>query len=590
MSMPNGNHAIGEQRQGGRMISRVRDLWDRATRAASANRDEARREYMTKAVCLAVSTSGCIFTIIFFICWLLNLVPGDSSVILGGLTVILMGGWLLAMFGYWRITAYVPTVLTFAIALYGNIIGGEGAPSLAVFALAITMTALLLGHRATWGVSLLSIAAYAILAIARINGLIYSSRSLEMFLVNRITVVASANIGMAILLWFLVRRYRAALDESDRTASLLSEHAEKVSEINLKLEVENAERRRVQHALQESEERYRSLVNNIPDIVYAINGKGEILSVNEESLKIFGYRAEEVQGRLFMEMIHPDDVHTPYDAFLSMLRDRREYTSGLQYRILDRSGVSHWVEAHSHARFDEEGRFIGEEGVLRDITERKLAEDRTSASLREKEVLLREIHHRVKNNFQIITSLLNLQSRNITDPELMKLFEDSTTRIRAMALVHEKLYQSSDLSEIDFSSYLKTIAEDLSDSYRGIIRRPRLVLDAGEAFLGVDQAVPCGLIANELITNALKYAFVDGSADNAISIMLRRDAGGMVTIRISDNGVGLPAGLDPEHTQTLGLQLVSLLAKQIHGTVKLERQGGTTWTISFPASHQDRRT
>ena len=530
--------------------------------------------------------------------------------------------------------------------------------------------------------------------------------------INRLVILAAVYIGMTVLLSFLDRRYRMALAESDKTAALLAEHAEKISTTNLMLEKENAERRRIQDALQESEERYRSLVNNIPDIVYSINEKGEILSVNEESLKIFGYKSEEVLGRPFTEIIHPDDLHIPYDAFLSTVRERREYTTGLQYRILDRSGKSHWVEVHSHARFDDQGGFIQEEGVLRDITdrrqaqealaeseerfrsifeysrdaitimepptwhfarinrtglkmfsadtaditslgpwdlspdrqpdgelsgprirehidralkegwyffewqcrrldgsefpgtmllsrveqggltilqatirditERKRAEDLIKTSLKEKEVLLREIHHRVKNNFQIIMSLLNLQSRNLTDPELLKQFDDSANRIRAMALVHEKIYQSSNLSEIDFSSYLKTITEDLAGNYAVIRQRPQISIDVEETALGIDQAIPCGLIVNELITNALKYAFTDGAADNRLSILLRKDDAGMITIRVSDNGPGLPAGIDIEKTQTLGLQLVGLLTRQIRGTRSLDREGGTAWTITFP--------
>jgi len=152
-----------------------------------------------------------------------------------------------------------------------------------------------------------------------------------------------------------------------------------------------------------------------------------------------------------------------------------------------------------------------------------------------------------------------------------------------MALVHEKLYQSSDLSEIDFSSYLKTITEDLAGTYSLIRKRPQIVIDAEEAALGIDQAIPCGLIVNELITNALKYAFTDDTADNRLTIRLRKDETGIISIQVSDNGPGLPAGIDIDKTQTLGLQLVSLLTRQIRGTRRLDREGRTTWTIVFPA-------
>ncbi|HOD13595.1 MAG TPA: histidine kinase dimerization/phosphoacceptor domain -containing protein [Spirochaetota bacterium] len=223
------------------------------------------------------------------------------------------------------------------------------------------------------------------------------------------------------------------------------------------------------------------------------------------------------------------------------------------------------------------------ERAQRDLDERKRAEEKLTASVREKEILLKEIHHRVKNNFQVIMSLLNLQTRSIIDPEMLKRFDDSANRIRAMAIVHEKLYQSDNLSQIDFSSYIKTIAEDLfqTNSFSG--DRPGLVIDAEETQLGIDQAIPCGLIVNELITNALKYAFNDEGAPNRLAITLRND-GGMISLRISDNGPGLPAGIDIEKTETLGFQLVGLLTRQIRGTCRVEREGGTTWDISFPAA------
>jgi len=161
-----------------------------------------------------------------------------------------------------------------------------------------------------------------------------------------------------------------------------------------------------------------------------------------------------------------------------------------------------------------------------------------------------------------------------------------------MAIVHEKLYQSDNLSQIDFSSYIKTIAEDLINTNTCIQVRPELIIDAGETQLGIDQAIPCGLIVNELITNALKYAFKDGTQGNRLAISLKKDETGMITIRVSDNGPGIPAGIDIENTQTLGIQLIGLLTRQIRGTCRLDRDGGTAWTITFPPADPDqaRRT
>ncbi len=224
------------------------------------------------------------------------------------------------------------------------------------------------------------------------------------------------------------------------------------------------------------------------------------------------------------------------------------------------------------------------QATVRDITERKRAEEQTRASLKEKEVLLKEIHHRVKNNLQVIISLLNLQTGSIKDKDLLNLFNDSTKRIRAMALVHEKLYQSDDISKINFTSYIRTITEELHFSHTIRPGGPQMQIEADEIYLGIDQAIPCGLIVNELIINALKYAFPGGGETCTIRVSLRRsDADAMILI-VGDNGIGLPEGIDIENTATLGLQLVNILTNQIRGTYNLDRSSGTTWTFTIPAA------
>ncbi len=215
-----------------------------------------------------------------------------------------------------------------------------------------------------------------------------------------------------------------------------------------------------------------------------------------------------------------------------------------------------------------------------EISERKRAEERIKASLAEKEVLLKEIHHRVKNNLQVISSLLFLQSKSIKEQEILEIFQDSQSRVRSMALVHEKLYQSQDLARIDFGEYVRSLANYLLRSYSAGSHRVELAIDIAAVFLSIDTAIPCGLILNELISNSLRHAFLDGRAGK-IHVELQENEGGQLELTVSDNGTGLSEELDFRNTTSLGLQLVNSLVRQLDGAIALDRQGGTTFQITF---------
>ena len=218
--------------------------------------------------------------------------------------------------------------------------------------------------------------------------------------------------------------------------------------------------------------------------------------------------------------------------------------------------------------------------MLLDITERKQAEKHLKESVQEKEILLKEIHHRVKNNLQVISSLLNLQANRVTDARTLQALGDSQARVRSMALIHEKLYQSQSLARIDFGEYVKSLATDLFRSYQRNFKGIRLNVQVDEVTLGLDQAVSCGLILNELMTNALKYAFPDGR-NGTIWVELRANSEHVLSLRVADDGVGIPADVDVLKTDSLGLQLVNSLVGQLDGNLELERSNGTTFRISF---------
>ncbi len=222
------------------------------------------------------------------------------------------------------------------------------------------------------------------------------------------------------------------------------------------------------------------------------------------------------------------------------------------------------------------------EEVRQELAERKRAEEQVRASLKEKEMLLKEIHHRVKNNLQVISSLLYLQSENIEDAPALEMFQESRNRVRSMALVHKKLYRSGDLARVDFAEYIRDLAMHLFRSYGVSSNVIKLKINVYDVSVGIDTAVPCGLILNELISNSLKHAFPN-SREGEIHIELRSDSDDEVTLIVGDNGIGFPKDLDFRNTTSLGLQLVNTLTNQIEGTVELDRSGGTEVIIRFPA-------
>jgi two-component sensor histidine kinase/CheY-like chemotaxis protein len=229
------------------------------------------------------------------------------------------------------------------------------------------------------------------------------------------------------------------------------------------------------------------------------------------------------------------------------------------------------------------------ERSIRYAIERKQAEEQIKASLKEKEVLLREIHHRVKNNLQVISSMLYIQSGYIKDKEAFEMFKETQNRIKSMALIHEELYQSKDVSEIDVAKYLQKLATDLINSYRTQQEDIKLKMAIHEVLLGVNTSVPCGLIINELVSNSLKHAFPNGKKGE-ISIALHSDTDNKFALIVSDNGVGFPKDLDFRKTETLGLQLVTTLVKQLRGTIELDRSGGTEFKITFTGlKHKERK-
>jgi two-component sensor histidine kinase len=226
--------------------------------------------------------------------------------------------------------------------------------------------------------------------------------------------------------------------------------------------------------------------------------------------------------------------------------------------------------------------------VFRDITDRNRAEEQIRTSLREKEVLLKEIHHRVKNDLQIVSSLLHLQSRFVQNEKHKRMLTDSQNRIKSMALIHEKLYQSDNPANLDFTEYITTLAHELIKTYSADPHRISLTMDIDIPHLELDHAIACGLIINELVSNALKYAFPD-DREGEIHLSLHT-SDGTATLEVSDDGVGLPADFSIKTAETLGLSLVDVLAHdQLDGELSVDTSKGTAFSIKFQSGCHDQK-
>ena len=238
-------------------------------------------------------------------------------------------------------------------------------------------------------------------------------------------------------------------------------------------------------------------------------------------------------------------------------------------------------EVHGYPIFDDRNNIVQVIEYNLNITKRKKAEEKIKESLREKEILLREIHHRVKNNMQIISSLLNLQASVVSDKKDIEMLRDSQNRIKSMSLIHEKLYGSEDLAHIDINDYNNDLTRYIFQFHKTVLNNVALKIDIENIWLGIDTAIPCGLIINELVSNSLKHAFPE-NRQGEVRITLRKTDEDEIALTVSDNGIGIPEDVDISSSKSLGLLLVNTLSKeQLQGKIELDRTEGTKFCITF---------
>ena len=333
------------------------------------------------------------------------------------------------------------------------------------------------------------------------------------------------------------------------------------------------DRKSTENALRESELRFRLALRNAPVSVAAQNRDLKYIWAYNQRTS----RQEGIIGHYDRDLFAAAEA-----AHLTSIKQRvlHENIEIREQMWFNRSSGRIFLDVCWVPIHDESAQVVGVASATVDLTQIKLVEEALKASLAEKEVLLKEIHHRVKNNMQVISSLVDLQADAVQDPAVRAIFKDVNCRVRSMAMVHEKLYQSADLAQVEFADYAQSLLGYLWRAQGSTASGIQLKFDMKPVFLSVTAAVPCGLILNELFTNALKHAFL-GRNTGEVFISLYKDINEKVCLSVCDNGIGLPPDLDWEHSRSLGLRIVKTLVRQLHGVVEVIRDKGTQFTILF---------
>lgn len=324
-------------------------------------------------------------------------------------------------------------------------------------------------------------------------------------------------------------------------------------------------------------ERFRSLLDETNDHIFLLNiPSGRFSDVNKSASERFGLNSKEVSPMSIHDLVDREEIEK-FSKLFNQLADKSQDRNTFYSVFLDSDGHKIPVEiSASTVNFSDELYIVM---VVRDITERKEAENKIKKSLEEKKVLLREIHHRVKNNMQIISSLLNLQATYTDDEKVVDILMESQNRVKSMAMIHEKLYKSTELARIDFKDYIYQLTIYLRQSYVYMNSSIKIETEVDDIHLNIDTAVPCGLIINELVTNSIKHGFPNGMP-GLIRVKLS-ESNGEYTLSVKDNGVGFPETIDFRNTDTLGLQLITNLVLQLDGTVDVIIDRGTEFKINF---------
>ena len=329
-----------------------------------------------------------------------------------------------------------------------------------------------------------------------------------------------------------------------------------------------------------ADQRFERVVEYAPNAMILISAGGLMEMVNAQTEIIFGYARSELLGQP-IEMLVPERFRARHPALrgsFSKNPNPRPMGPGRDLYALRKDGSEFPVEIGLNPITSGDRHQIL--AAISDISERKHREEQIARSLREKETLLSEVHHRVKNNLQIVHSLLDMQTSSVMDSQARQALIDSCNRVRSMAQIHQSLYQSEDIAKVNFANFCEGLISSLFAAYNIDIERIRVITDLTEVELAIDQAVPCGLIANELISNALKHGFSDGYSGE-IRVSTRMETENVVELCVSDTGRGMPRDFNMSTNSGLGLQLIELLVDQIGGNLVVDTSRDTTFIIRF---------
>ncbi len=347
--------------------------------------------------------------------------------------------------------------------------------------------------------------------------------------------------------------------------------------LNRLVKIKTEELRIARDIALENEQKYRLLVENQTDFLIKLDPEGRFLFISPSFCKLFDKNEEELIYKNFISIVFPDDIDTTKEFFEHL--HKKPHKAQLEHRILTKDG-SRWLEWIYTPLLEENEKIFSIIGLGRDITEKKIAEEKLKKSLEEKQTLIKELYHRTRNNMNVIQSMLIMHSLSIKDENLKQILIDISNRINAMALVHQKLYKSQNLSYINLTDYVSELFQSLSNSFN--INKDKISFEVNKTYIPViiDIAIPCGLILNEFFTNSIKYAFPDGRK-GLISVNITKEVD-IIIIKYSDNGVGLPKNFDLNKQEGIGLKLIRTIVEyQLKGTVDLNFEGGFSCTIKF---------
>lgn len=323
----------------------------------------------------------------------------------------------------------------------------------------------------------------------------------------------------------------------------------------------------------ESEDIWKYVFDALPDLIAILDNNHKVVKINKAMANRLGVSPEEGVGLNCYEVVHHTDSPILNCPHSKLIEDGTEHTEEVQE---DNLGGYFLVTASPI--LDTAGKVLGSVHIARDITQRREMEKKLEKALEDKEILMKEIHHRVKNNLMMISSLLNIQSHYIKDQEVKDIFAESQNRANSMALLHQELYESGDMNDIELSEYLRSLSTEIMHSYNSKNKSVDLTLDLEQGTIDVDRAIPIGLIATETIINSFKHAFPEGNGKILIKFFKENDS---FVLIISDNGVGFPENLDFRSQGNMGMMLINGLINQIDGSIDMKRENGTTFIIKF---------